>query len=220
MPRTFFFFFFEELSLFGLAAEAAWACAPLVLSAAAADWELLPELELEGAASFTCGGAFSGAVAVSLAAAGCKSFRSSGIAVMLVFPEVAAAPPVAPGGASDRGIGAFSGAGAPLSTRSTETLLAPLRLLKLLITLLLTARTMSGALACLGSTRVGSPTLAASETFGPLRKFSITLSILPVDPRLAISALSSAIAWGVACGTGCFRATSRFLASAARSSRG
>src|SRR5271157_576594 len=219
MPRTFFFFFFEELSLFGLAAGAAWACAPLVLSAPAADWELLPELELEGAASFTCGGAFSGAFAASLAAAGCKSFPSSGIAVMFVFPEVAAAP-VAPGGASERGIGAFSGAGAPLSTRSTETLLAPLRLLKLLITLLLTARTMSGALACLGSTRVGSPTLAASETFGPLRKFSITLSILPVDPRLAISALSSAIAWGVACGTGCFRATSRFLASAARSSRG
>src|SRR5271157_504088 len=220
MPRTFFFFFFEGLSLFGLAAGAAWACVPLVLSAAVADWELLPELELEGAASFTCAGAFSGVVAASLAASGCKSFRSSGIAVLFVFPEVAAAPPVAPGGASDRGIGAFSGAGAPLFTRSTETLLAPLRLLKLLITLLLTARTMSGALACFGSTSVGSPILVASVTSGPLWKFSISLPKWPCDPRLAISALSSAIAWGVACGTGCFRATSRFLASAARSSRG
>src|ERR1035441_2411075 len=133
------------------------------------------------------------------------------------LPAVGVDPAIAPGSASERGMGAFAAGTAPFSTRSTPTLLEPARLP---IMLLLAARTISGALTCLGSTSVGSPALVASDTSGPLRKFPINLPKCPSEPRLAISALSSATAASVACGTCCFIACNRFLASSARSSRG
>ena len=110
-------------------------------------------------------------------------------------PAALPVPGVAPAGAaspaSERGTGAFAAGVAPFSTRSTPTLLEPTILPMML---LLAARTISGALTCLGSTSVGSPTLVASVTSGPLRKFSISLPKCPIEPRLAISALSSAMA--------------------------
>src|SRR5208337_614463 len=211
--------FFDVLSEVGLAGAAGcW----VALLAAGVVCEPLSVVELVVAASFTCTGRGGAGSPAGLPAAGCRSFCISGIAVLLAFPEAGTpftAPVLAPGAASDRGMGAFSGGGAPLSVRSTETLL-PVLGPKLLMTLLLAARTMSGALDCLGSTRVGSPTFAASETFGPLWKFSITLPTVPGAWRLAISALSCAMAASVAFGTGRFMASRRFLASLARSSRG
>src|ERR1019366_3728874 len=194
--------------------------------------------------SFTCPGGGAVVPGGGVVAAGCKSFFISGTALLseaalegepfpappgtasagavaggapAALPAVGDDPAGATGSASERGMGAFAAGAAPFSTRSTPTLLEPPMLLMML---LLAARTISGALTCLGSTSVGSPTLVASDTSGPLWKFSINFPKWPSGPRLAISALSSATAAAVACGTGCFIACNRFLASSARSSRG
>src|ERR1019366_6604057 len=203
-------------------------CCAEPLSAAGAGCVLPPALEEAAAASFTCPSGGAVVPGGGVVAAGCRSFFISGTALLSEaalagdpFPDP---PGTAPAGAvvggapaSERGTGAFAAGTAPFSTRSTPTLLEPPRLPMML---LLAARTISGALTCLGSTSVGSPTLAASDTSGPLWKFSINFPKWPSGPRLAISALSSATAASVACGTGCFIACNRFLASSARSSRG
>src|SRR5262249_11924535 len=72
-------------------------------------------------------------------------------------------------------------------------------------------RTESGALACFGSTSVGSPTFTASVVSGECRKFSIIFPYIPSWPRLSISFLFCAIASGVGVGTGRFIVWSFFL---------
>src|SRR5579864_4444628 len=74
-------------------------------------------------------------------------------------------------GESDRGVG-WLGPGTPLLTTSPATLLSPDAVPGFKTSV--ACRRTSVALTGFGSTRLGSPTCAASLTSGRLRKFAIT----------------------------------------------
>lgn len=106
-------------------------------------------------------------------------------------------------GVSLRGI-AWLGGGAAEPGFTCSTLTVPLPELPMLLprSARLASCTTCVALVGLGSTRVGSPTRAASAVSGWRLKLFITRLNIPGSCRLASSALFCAMAWGVGVGTG------------------
>src|ERR1700683_5838167 len=175
--------------------------------------------------SFTCGGggnawvASAGTLGFSSWASaggtwGCSSLASAGAGAGLAAASgeaVIVASAVA--GASERG--AFSLAAGTPFTVSIETDLSPPNAPPRAV-----GGTTEVGLIGVGSTSVGSPTWAASATFGCLANALITLESAVSSLRLSSSALFCATAALVGLGTGWCMPSSRSLALSARSITG
>ena len=140
-------------------------------------------------ASFTWVGGNGGAALPDDVEDGAKSLPSSGMAVSFAAgflitsafapAEAAGADPLLPlTVVASVGVVASDEAGASVLVAGAvpvPVVAAPVAAFNALTTLAVAERTISGALACFGSTSVGSPVVAACETSGPFLKFSISL---------------------------------------------